>query len=297
MPIVPNIYYREALCYGATIVRGILDASAPGSLLKPFSTPGIVDLASLFEWNNGYQNNGSCGPHRADAHAKAAAARKQTQPAAAGSPTPASGSGHAYQLPAATKEHLAISEEDYKKAASDIGVSDVAAVKAVAKTEGGGQAYLKDGRPLVRYEPHHFRKFTKGRYDKEFPHLSAPYSVVKKQHLSKGFAAAFPVLEQALKLDPEAAIMACAWGAFQVQGDIWKDAGFSTPYDMVSQVYQGLGGHFKLFVGYIKVNHLAGLLKNKDWAAFAKRYNGADYAVHHYDTVMQKNYESAAGAA
>ncbi len=291
------MYYREAVCYGSAVLKGLLDASAPGSLLKPFSTPGIVDLESIFEHNGGYQNNGSCGTQQSHGAAKAADALKQTQPAAAGQPTPSAANGAAYQLPAATKDHPAITEDAYKQAASDIGVTEVAIVKAVAKTEGGGQAYLQDGRPLVRYEPHHFRKFTGGRYDKDFPTLSAPYETVKKLHLSKGFAKAFPVLEAAMKLDPEAAIMACAWGAFQVQGDIWKQAGFASPYDMVNQVYQGLSGHFKLFVGYIKVNHLAKVLKDKDWATFAKRYNGKDYAVNHYDTVMQKNYESFAGAA
>ena len=286
MPIIPNLYYREALSYGTAVLRGLVDPSAPGSFLKPLCTPGIVDLHSLFEFNAGRQNNGGRASHPPAAAGTAARHLTRTQPG--GNSPPARGG--TYELPAPSADHAPLADADYAQAAQELGIADVAVIKAVAQVESGGHSFLHDGRPVVRYEPHHFRKFTHGRFDKDFPALSAPYSVVKKQHLSKGNAAGYLALEQAIKLDSDAAVQACSWGAFQVMGDCWQAAGFADPHNMLVQVFAGLSGHLRLFVGFIKKNNLASPLQNRDWATFARRYNGGDYAVNRYDEKLQESY-------
>lgn len=41
----------------------------------------------------------------------------------------------------------------------------------------------------------------------------------------------------------------------------------------------------------MSVPHCNPPLKNKDWAAFAKGYNGPEYAVNKYDVKMKDAYE------
>ena len=296
MPTIPNLEFREALTFGSAALRGLVDASAGGSYLKPWFTPGIVDHNGLFEFNAGHQNNGGRSSYPSAAAARAALTLKLTQPG--GTPTvDDSPGGASYELPLPTADHADLTDTDYGKAGSDMGVSDVMTVKAVAEVESGGRAFLADGRPVVRFEPHHFRQLTFGRFDKGFPALSAPYSVVKKQHLSKGDAAGYLALEQAIKLDADAAVQACSWGAFQVMGNCWKTAKFSSPHAMLLQVYQRSAAHLQLFAGYIQQNNLASALETRDWATFARRYNGSDYATGRYDEKLKECYDRLANGA
>ncbi|MCW8039807.1 N-acetylmuramidase domain-containing protein, partial [Acinetobacter entericus] len=41
---------------------------------------------------------------------------------------------------------------------------------------------------------------------------------------------------------------------------------------------------------YIKVNGLVNALKNKDWKAFARGYNGSGYAKNNYDVKLANAY-------
>ena len=294
--IIPSLEYREALAYGNAVIKGVLGPGSPASRLKSMLTPGPIDLNSLFDFNHSHQNNGGRNDHPQPAEDKASKAIKKTQPAA--KPTPTHAPGGTWTLPTASAKHAtAVTDAEFKEAGEQIGVSDVAIIKSVAQVESGGQGFMKDGRPIVRYEPHHFRTLSGKRFDKSDPDLSAPYSEVKARHLSKGNKAGYLALEQAMKLDSDAAVEACSWGAFQVMGDCWKDAGFASPQDMVIQVYQSLGAHLKLFVGFVKKNKLANTLKGKEWTAFARRYNGPNYAVNNYDTKLADNYQKFSGGA
>ena len=297
MPIIPNLFWREALEFGSTAPRGIVDASAAGSYLKPMLTPGIVDHNSLFEFNAGHQNNGGRNDSPTLAARRAAEALRRGQPGGLAPVDDRSPGGPSYDLPMAGEDHPPLGEEDYRATARDAGISEVAIVKAVAQVESNAQAFLQDGRPCIRYEPHHFHHLTGGRYDRAFPALSSPYSIVKALHLSKGNQAGYAVLEMAMKLDADAAVQACSWGAFQVLGTHWRAAGFSSPHAMVREVYRGLRAHLRLFVGYIQESSLAATLNRKDWAGFARRYNGSNYAKTRYDVRLQESYEHFADAA
>ena len=45
-----------------------------------------------------------------------------------------------------------------------------------------------------------------------------------------------------------------------------------------------------LFTAFIQSNRLDTCLRNKDWAGFAKRYNGPAYAENQYDKKLEKAY-------
>lgn len=46
----------------------------------------------------------------------------------------------------------------------------------------------------------------------------------------------------------------------------------------------------QLFTAFIQSNRLDTYLRNKDWAGFAKGYNGPAYAENQYDKKLEKAY-------
>ncbi len=46
----------------------------------------------------------------------------------------------------------------------------------------------------------------------------------------------------------------------------------------------------QLLTAFIQSNRLDTYLRNKDWAGFAKRYNGPAYAENQYDKELEKAY-------
>jgi hypothetical protein len=61
-----------------------------------------------------------------------------------------------------------LTEQDFERAAKRLRC-EKAAIKAVANTESAGKGFYADGFPVILFERHLFRKFTQGRYSKQFP--------------------------------------------------------------------------------------------------------------------------------
>jgi hypothetical protein len=183
-----------------------------------------------------------------------------------------------------------LTEDDYNQAAAKLGCS-VAAVKAVSEVESGPHgAFLPSGDPVILFERHKFHKFTNGKYDQSNPNISnklaGGYGPVSAQHGR---------YQEAAALDPDAAIMSCSWGRFQVMGFHWKDLGYPSLKDFVDAMYVSEGNQLDAFVRYVVKNGLANHLKNKNWAAFAQGYNGAEYKKNQYDTKLAAAYKKFGG--
>jgi hypothetical protein len=98
------------------------------------------------------------------------------------------------------------------------------------------------------------------------------------------------MLARARKIHEEAALSSCSWGLGQVMGSHWKALGFSSPQQMVKAACSGVGGQVELMARFIKANDLTGSLKRKDWASFARAYNGPGYRANRYDEKMASAY-------
>lgn len=166
-------------------------------------------------------------------------------------------------------------------------MSDIAAMKAVAEIEAGPTgAFLKTGEPVILFERHLFHRFTDGRFDQTDPDLSNPnpggYGAHSEQH---------PKLQRAVALDREAALKACSWGLFQILGANHARAGYPELQRFVTAMYRSVDDHLRAFVMFIRSDsRLVDALRNHDWAAFAYRYNGPDYAKHQYDVRLVRAY-------
>lgn len=75
----------------------------------------------------------------------------------------------------------------------------------------------------------------------------------------------------------------------------YKAAGFPSVKDFVLAMYESEGMHLMAFCEFVNNTSFAGeslanYLKRKDWAMFAKGYNGAGYAENQYDVRLAESY-------
>jgi hypothetical protein len=170
--------------------------------------------------------------------------------------------------PAATE----LTDAEFETAAADLGC-EMAAIKAVAKVESGPAPFDANGRPAILFERHYFSTISNHLFDRTHPDISNPeaggYGPGVKQ---------YDRLRRAAMLDEEAALQSASWGAFQIMGDNFYEAGFATVQDMVTAMMEGIGRHLDAFVSFIKSDsNLQTAIKNKNWENFAYYYNGSGY--------------------
>jgi hypothetical protein len=185
-----------------------------------------------------------------------------------------------------------LTDDDYARAAKALNV-EVAAIKAVAEVESAGSGFLPDGRPAILYEAHIFHQHSKGAHagakDRRGVALSSP-SWNRALYGATG-AAQHNRYEDARALNADAANKACSWGMFQILGANHKACGFDTSQEFVDAMWTGgASAHLDAFVKFIQANKLDGALRAKNWAAFAKGYNGPAYAQNAYDKKMAAAY-------
>lgn len=182
-----------------------------------------------------------------------------------------------------------LSEGDYLNAANILGVN-IPAVKAVARVESSGGGFLPNGKPKVLFEGHHFSKSTNGKYDKSHPSLS--YKDFTREFYNKDGIKEYARYESAKSLDSNAAMLSTSWGMFQIMGFNYKSAGYGSVEEFVTAMNASEGKQLQAFVNFLKAEKLDVHLKTRDWAAFARRYNGPKYAVNKYDKKLAQAYEA-----
>lgn len=181
---------------------------------------------------------------------------------------------------------------DFHAASETLGC-DAAAIRAVAEIESGGRSgFLPDGRPKILFESHVFSRLTGGRYDQTHPDLSTR----KWTRNYVGGAGEHERLARARQLDREAADQAASWGKFQILGRNHKSAGHETVAAFVEAQCASEQAQLHAFVQFIINNDLCDELRDRDWASFARKYNGPGYAENRYDIKMAQAYERYLGA-
>jgi hypothetical protein len=169
------------------------------------------------------------------------------------------------------------------KAAEQIGC-DEAAIRAVIDVESRG-GFLKDKRPKILFERHHFHRHTGGRH-------SATHDAISRDKAGgyKGNAAEYERLSLAIQLDREAALKSASWGAFQIMGSNYKAAGFNNVEEFCRAMCQGEDEHLLAFVSFVKTNRLDDELCRRDWDGFARGYNGPNYRKYRYSEKLAAAY-------
>ena len=153
---------------------------------------------------------------------------------------------------------------------------------SVLAVETGGCGYLKDRRPKLLFERHLFSHLTGGRFDATHPDISS--------RIPGGYGAAgahqYDRLAMAESLAADAALQSASWGLGQILGENHSAAGYPDARAMVDAFVASEDNQLLGMAHFVASSPMKAALKAKDWAGFARRYNGPNYAANHYDAQL-----------
>ncbi len=185
-----------------------------------------------------------------------------------------------------------LTREQIKKLCAEFGLSDALVMTVITK-ESTRAGFDGDDRPTILFERHiFFRQLTARNLIKlrdqvvaERPDLcsSTPggYGKYSQQHSR---------LDSATKYHRECALLSCSWGMMQVMGFNYKAAGFDSVQKFINAMYESEYQQVRAGLNFMKSANCLDDLKACKWASFAKKYNGPNYAINHYDTDLAKLY-------
>jgi hypothetical protein len=97
-------------------------------------------------------------------------------------------------------------------------------------------------------------------------------------------------LVNARKNCTDAANMGTFWGMFQIGGFNYKQCGCASIKEFVHLMSYSELEQLELFAAFIRNTGMLNDIRNKNWSAFARKYNGASYAKRGYHTKMANAY-------
>lgn len=169
----------------------------------------------------------------------------------------------------------------------------VPALQAVCWVESAGVAYWTVGGkqvPAIRFEGHYFDKRLTGKKKEQARALGLAHPSAGKVPNPKSFSGRYDLLRRAMEIDANAALESISMGIGQVMGAHWKTLGYRSVQAMWEDA-QTVEGQVRVMVAYIKQFNLDDELNARNWAGFAKGYNGPNYRKYNYDKQMAEAYK------
>ncbi|WP_295728591.1 N-acetylmuramidase family protein [uncultured Muribaculum sp.] len=188
-----------------------------------------------------------------------------------------------------------LDEDDFRMAANELGI-DVASMKAVVSIEAGvtHQGFHAPGKPLLNFDLAMFKRGARRRGINLAPYMkqhTTAFARPDRSRYGSYQAAQYARLEDAMAIDSVTAMENSFWGMFQIGGFNWKKCGTSSVKEFVKRMSASEHEQLELFVEFVKSQGLDKYLQKKDWAGFARRYNGPGYAKRRYHTRLARAYE------
>ncbi|TJV51168.1 MAG: N-acetylmuramidase family protein [Mesorhizobium sp.] len=183
-----------------------------------------------------------------------------------------------------------LSDTDLPRIGYGIGVGEDE-VHAFLDVETAGGGYDDEGRPKILFEPAKFYAHLSG--DARAQAVAAGLAAPKWGDIPYGAQSSqYPKLIKAIAIDETAALKSASWGIGQVLGENFGAAGYDSVQTMVADMVNGgEAAQLQAAVNFIKANGLDDELRNHQWAAFARGYNGAGYAKNAYDTKLAARFK------
>lgn len=173
-----------------------------------------------------------------------------------------------------------------------------AALLAVKLIESGTKSgFLDSGKPQILFEGHVFYKYLKANVKSlDMNKICAQYPniVYPKWDKSKYFGGEkeWTRLEQARKINMKYANYAASWGMFQVMGFNYKTCGCKSIDEFVEKMCTSQEQQLLLTLNFLKNSNLIVPLQKRQWATFAKGYNGPGFAQNKYHIKLQAAYNN-----
>lgn len=187
-----------------------------------------------------------------------------------------------------------LTEEDYRQVAAELDV-EVAAIKAIVDVETGRihRGFNPDDSPVIFFDLKVFRTMA-ARRKINLADYTKSHAIVFQRPDAKRFGsqqlAHHECLRKAMSIDTVTAIEGTFWGMFQIGGFNWKRCGAESPQDFAELMSRTERDQLDLFAGFMRTSGLLPHLRSKNWAAFARGYNGPAYAAQGYHTKMAAAY-------
>lgn len=175
---------------------------------------------------------------------------------------------------------MALSFSSIQQAADKLGV-DPCFIWAVASNESSKRGFNPDGTVIVRFERHVFVRELKKR--------KASQAVIEAA--SKLTGVRWPTLNAAISLSHEAALCSASFGMFQIMGFNYRVCGFDNVFDFVQAQQESEETQLDIFIFFIRHENFISSMKQHNYAAFAKRYNGPNYKQNNYDLKLKQAVE------
>lgn len=169
-----------------------------------------------------------------------------------------------------------------------------ASLKAVQEVETGGRGgFFAQGKPAILFEGHIFWNQLKKRGIDPEKYAAGNGNILypkwEKSHY-KGGLGEYDRLEQARKIHREAADASASWGMFQIMGFNFASCGEKSVESFVNAMCENERKQLILSGRFIRQGGMLPALQGKNWAEFARRYNGSAYAQNKYDEKLAKAY-------
>lgn len=188
-----------------------------------------------------------------------------------------------------------LTDEDFTQIAELLGC-EPAALKAVQQVETGGRGgFFSPGKPAILFEGHIFWTQLKKRGSNPKDYVKGNENILypkwEKGHY-KGGIGEYDRLEQARKINREAADASASWGMFQIMGFNYAACGEESIESFVRSMCESEFKQLLLTANFIKKNsQMLQALQARDWVVFAKCYNGPAYAQNRYDVKLEVAYQ------
>jgi peptidoglycan hydrolase-like protein with peptidoglycan-binding domain len=174
-------------------------------------------------------------------------------------------------------------DADFQEAAKRLDVQE-ATIRAVAEVEASGSFFLPDGRPIILFEAHVFNRETSSRFLGSTDSRGVAIATRNWDRSLYGPTGdhQYQRLNAAMSLNIDAALRSASWGAFQIMGFNHGHCGFANVRDFVQAMVSGANAHLFAFCEFVRDRGLDVHLRNRDWEAFARGYNGPGHAQNNY---------------
>lgn len=192
-----------------------------------------------------------------------------------------------------------LTEAVYAQVARELQV-EVAAIKAVVEIEAGvrHKGFVSPGKPIINFDRTVFvsrlRKAGINEQQARANHPEAFCSLNQRKYGSTQLAQ-YARLEAAMQIDRKLAIESTFWGMFQIGGFNWRKCGASSLDDFVAKMSKSEPLQLEMFANFITSTGIVKHLRAKNWSAFARAYNGTNYAQRGYHTRLAKAYHKYSG--
>lgn len=177
-----------------------------------------------------------------------------------------------------------LTDEDFAIVAEELGV-EIAAIKAVVLIEAGTQmkGFWAPGIPVINFDRTMYSKYRRsggaGAKGEKVPEGLTGYA-----------RSEWSQLITARRTNAQGANMGTFWGMFQIGGFNYKLCGCKSVDEFVRLMSYSELEQLELFAAFIRNTGMLADLKAKNWAGFARKYNGPSYARRGYHTKMAKAY-------